>query len=204
MGGVHVRLYATRYPEDVAGLVLVAPLGDEVHSERFEREMETTIAFYERMRFLTTSGLLRLIGPVTGESAATGREEALPDDIRQAYRALLLDPRHYQTTVDELQSVRLSAAAADKALRGDAPLEGMPLVVLTPARAPRPSAGLYSPDLVVTDAETTRAQGELANLSLRGERRMLGRSGPLVHLDAPDSILAAVRDVAALAKIPLP
>ena len=115
-----------------------------------------------------------------------------------AAEGLLLDPVYYETAIAEAQMVQTSVRQVYAALDGETPLGDLPLVVLTAAmRAPNGSTP-YSAEQIPADPDVIAAQGELARLSSRGERRMLGRSGHLVHLDAPDAIVAAVEDVYAV------
>lgn len=201
LGGVHARLYAARYRDDVAGLVLVDPATDYAHSEAFAAQQRETMGFYEVRRFLVGSGLLRIIGPLVDRGAAAATARALPEDVQAAYLELLLDPAYYETALAELQMLQTSVRQANAALDGETPLGDMPLVVLTAAMRSPDGATPYSTELVPAVPDAVAAQGTLARLSSRGERRMLGRSGHLVQLDAPEAVVAAVDDVYATAMV---
>lgn len=198
LGGVHARLYAARYRDDVAGLILVDTATDHVFSEAFASTQRTSMGFYEMMRFLVGSGLLRVVGPLIGEGAIPPVARALPGDVQAAYVALLLDPTYYETALAESQMLQTSVRQANAALVGEIPLGDMPLIVLTAALRALEGPNPYSDERLPADPDEVAAQGVLARLSSRGERRMLGQSGHLVQLDAPEAIVAAVDDVYAM------
>ncbi|MGC9349884.1 MAG: alpha/beta fold hydrolase [Anaerolineae bacterium] len=195
LGGLHVQLYAALYPEEVAGLVLIDSATPYGLSPGFERQQRTTLGFYRTMRQLTAAGLLRVLGPLGGKEAVPPSVRGLPEDVQDAYLALLLDPVYYETASAEMVALPESVEQTDAALYGDPPLGDTPLIVLTAARSAPPGSSPYTEETVSADPEQVRAQGELAQLSTRGERWMLGQSGHLVHLDAPESILEAVEVV---------
>lgn len=200
LGGVHAQLYAARYPGDLAGLVLVDPLTEVALSETYSRWWQRRLDFYEQMRGLTATGLLGIVRPLVRATRPPWVGE-LPEDAQHAYRALMLDRAYYETAIAETEMLQVSLDQVDAALRGDIPLEGLPLIVLTAARSPSPDADPYGQETVPASAELVAAHRAIAALSLRGERRMLGHSGPRVQFDAPDAVEAALRDAVAMARV---
>jgi pimeloyl-ACP methyl ester carboxylesterase len=179
MGGFDVRLYASLYRGEVAGMVLV----DSSHPEQKKRlppELndldKTWLREQEFMEFTTPFGIPRLMG-FCGPDAEV--------------RAADCNFRSVRESVAELRAVGESAAqtAATGAL-GD-----MPLAVLTRDPA-QPEADLPE-DLV---QPTTRAwqqmQDELAHLSTRSTHVIAKNSGHYIQLDRPDLVIDAVRKIA--------
>ncbi len=195
LGGVTARLYAARYRDDVAGLVLVDAATDYVQTDAYAAQQRELLGSYEFTRFMVGSGLSRLLAPIAGERALPPAARALPQDLQSAYRALLLDPVYYETAIAELQQAQTSVEQANAALLGDAPLGDLPLIVLSAAQTSPPGAGPDGAGRVPASSVVIQEQGALTLLSEDSERRMLGRSGHLVHLDEPDAILSAVDDV---------
>ena len=201
LGGVYARLYAARYRDDVAGLVLIDAVTDYVQTDAYAAKQRELLGSYEFTRFMVGSGLSRVLAPIAGERSLPPAARALPQDLQSAYRAFLLDPVYCETAIAELQHAQTSVEQANAALLGDAPLGDLPLIVLTAAQTLPAGAGPDGANRVSASSVVIQEQGALTLLSQEGERRMLGRSGPLVHLDEPDAILAAVDDVYAIIMI---
>jgi pimeloyl-ACP methyl ester carboxylesterase len=195
LGGLHVQLYAARHPEEVAGLVLIDSATAGTLPAEFNEQRRATLGFYGTMRQLTASGLLRVLGPLGGKRAIPPSVRGLPEDVQDAYLALLLDPVYYETAAAEMMALPESVEQVSAALQDDPPFGDTPLIVLTAARSAPPGSHPYTEETVPADPNRVKAQGELAQLSTRAERWMLGQSGHLVHLDAPESVLDAVEAV---------
>ncbi|MCJ7550906.1 MAG: alpha/beta hydrolase [Anaerolineae bacterium] len=195
LGGVTTRLYAARYRDDVAGLVLVDAVTDYVQTDVYAAQQRKLLGSYEVTRFMVGSGISRVLTPIAGERALPPAARALPQDLQSAYRGLLLDPAYYETAIAELQLAQTSVEQANAALVGEAPLGDLPLIVLTAAQTSPAGAGPDGAGRVPASAVVIQEQGALTLLSEDSERRMLGRSGHQVHLDEPDAILSAVDDV---------
>jgi len=198
LGGVSARLYAARYRDDVAGLVLADAVTDYVQTDAYAAQQRELLGSYEVARFMVGSGMSRILTPIAGERALPPAARALPQDLQSAYRALLLDPVYYETAIAELQHAQTSVEQANAALPGEAPLGDLPLIVLTAAQTSPAGSRSDGADRVSASSAVIQEQGALTLLSEEGERRMLGRSGHLVHVDEPDAILSAVDDVYAI------
>lgn len=78
---------------------------------------------------------------------------------------------------------------------GKGTLGDLPLIVLTAGQQMAPGSTPFDDRRVPVQDEVIAAQGSLAALSVQGEQRVIEESGHEVHLDAPQAVLAAVRDV---------
>ncbi len=192
LGGIHARLYAARYPNEVAGLVLIdtAPAADDDVTPEREQEIRASVGFYQVMRLLAGSGILRILGPLGGEQSIPERALKLPEATRDVYLNWLLDPQPYTTAIDEMLHSPQTAQQA-----GEQPLGDRPLIVLTAGQRAAPGATPFDAQQIPADAEVIAAQGRLAALSSHGEQRVIEQSGHDLHLDAPDAVIDAVRDV---------
>jgi pimeloyl-ACP methyl ester carboxylesterase len=175
LGAVNVQLYAAKYAVEVAGLVLVHPLTEVVLGDAYGPGWQRRLDFYEQMRGLTASGLLGLVRPVVRATRPPWVGD-LPEDVREIYLALVLDRAYYDTAIEETELLAVSLGQVRSALRGDLPLQGLPLVVLTAARSASPAAAPYAQETVPTPEDVVAAHRAIAAFSIRGERRMLGRS----------------------------
>lgn len=83
-GGIHARVYAARYPQDVAGVVLV----DSSHPEMIaERNTKPELRRLRTVSFLKRFGVVRLMFPRLLERA----NRLLPDDKRKYIAFHILD-----------------------------------------------------------------------------------------------------------------
>jgi pimeloyl-ACP methyl ester carboxylesterase len=178
MGGFDVRLYASLFRSEVAGMVLV----DSSHPEQQRRfppalnDMDATwLREQEFLEFTMPFGIPRLLG-FCGNDAEVRAAECNFHSTREA--------------VAELKAI--SESAAQTAATG--PLDDLPLAVLShDPDKPQPD---LPDDLVkpVNDA-WQQMQEELSHLSTRGTRLVAKNSGHYIQLDRPDLVIEAVRGV---------
>jgi pimeloyl-ACP methyl ester carboxylesterase len=124
-GGLFIRSFASQYPDEVAGLVLL----DSAHPDQWTRTPEGLAEYanqsrlYGGGRLLVRFGLLRL-GP--NPFAATPAD--WPADLRAEWRALANTNRFWDTTAAESTAILDTMAQ----LRAAPPLPaGLPLAVVT-------------------------------------------------------------------------
>ena len=178
MGGYNVRLFASLYRSEVAGMVLV----DSSHPEQEKRfpqalnDMDKTwVREQEFMTFGMPFGIPRLLG-FCGSDAKV--------------RAADCNFHSYREGLTELKTFPESAAeAATTGSLGD-----LPLAVLSHdpnAPAPDIPADLVKP---MNDA-WDQMQDELAHLSSRGTRTIAKNSSHYIQLDRPEVVVEAVHNV---------
>ncbi len=187
-GGLHVRVFADRYPELVAGMVLVDPSHEEQNS-RFPAEY---MAQMDRLRFmvniqelLVRLGIFRLAGLYKAEN--------LPDEHRAVAIAHTNQLAQVKTAIAELDAFDLSIPQA--AATGD--LGDKPLVVLTAGKEAEPPPGI-SPEM---EKEVTKLwfamHEELAGLSSNGKRIISPKSGHMIQLEDPGLVIDVIREMVA-------
>jgi len=198
IGGMFVRLYAHRYPEQVAGMVFVDAAHEEqymrfpVSLQRLQQQSLTMMARVMRLlKMLNSVGFLALLADKLGRTWPT----PIPDPVRAAYLGVACsDTRFFETAIDESVSVEENLAAV-RAARIDT-LGHLPLVVLS---APDQFAGIEK-HLSARDAEQLRAvteelQAELAALSSSGKRVIVRNSGHYIQVEQPKAVIDAIREV---------
>lgn len=178
MGGYTVRLYASRYPSEVVGMVLI----DASHPDqenRFPPQLKniegTWLREAEFLAYTMPFGIPRLIGLCEDEPAL---------------RAAECNWHTARESVAEMKAFPESAAqtAATSSL-GD-----MPLVVLS-HDPDKPSAEL-PPDLAKsTNDAWEKMQEELSHLSTRGTHTIAKNSAHYIQIDRPDVVIEAIRRV---------
>ncbi len=198
LGGVHARLFAAQYPDEVAGLVLVDTAYPLILTPEFEAQMRSSIGFYQVMNLMTNAGLLRILGPLGGKNSMPATARKLPPDVQEVYLNLLLDPNQYATAIAEMQALPQTFEHTRQLLKGDRPFGDMPLIVLTAGQTSAPGSTPFDEHYVPVSETQIQNQQALARQSARGEQRGIGESAHLVHLDAPEAVVKAIRDMVAM------
>lgn len=183
MGGFNVRLYASLYRDQVAGMVLV----DASHPDqenRFPPELKnmegTWLREAEFLEYTMPFGVPRLLGLCES------------DPVQRAAECNFHSARE---NVAELKAVSESAAesAATPSL-GD-----MPLAVLS--HDPEKASSEFPPDLAKPVNEAwEKMQEEMAHLSTRGTQTIVQNSSHYIQIDQPNAVIDAVHAVAEQAR----
>jgi pimeloyl-ACP methyl ester carboxylesterase len=178
LGGYNVRLYASLYRNEVAGMVLV----DASHPDqenRFPLELKnlegTWLREAEFLELTMPFGVPRLMGLCEEEP------------IQRAAECNFHTARE---SVAELKA--FSESASQTGATGS--LSDMPLVVLS-HDPNKPSADLPADIAKPTNDAWEKMQEELAHLSTRGTQTVAKNSAHYIQIDRPDVVIEAVRDV---------
>jgi len=200
-GGLVVSMYAARHPDEVAGLVLVDPLAatDWLSPSDAQRTMlERGVRLARRGAWLARIGVVRfalslLIGGTrrlpqaiarvtssgSGQSLISrlvGEVGKMPREVWPMVQAQWCLPKSFEGLAASLEALPASSAEAE----GLTLPESIPLTIL--------SAASSTPAQV---AERTA----LANRSQRGQHLVAAKSGHWIHLDEPDLVIRAIRDI---------
>lgn len=171
LGGVFARRFAVRYPDMVAGLVLV----DSSHEDQANRQGRA-VCYKSALKWqCTVLGLRRLrarLGLLKELDDDTARE-AVPEHAAQ-YQASMLSTRERRVVVRELLLMSTLSGSP-------VPLNSLPLTVITAGNQNSPG--------------WQTMQEELAALSDDGVHIVAEGAGHDVHVDAPDVVIQAVRDL---------
>lgn len=196
VGGVYMRLYAHHYPHDVVGLVLV----DSAHEEQMLRALEPFIKFTRESTQKMTRQLeiykpFAAIGIFALFPSQVPADKLMPEDARVAYQATAAkDTTFLNTVIAESKAVDESSAqvrAAQIKTLGD-----MPLVVLSRGQFTLPpDASLSSEVMEQLDVGWQQMQIELASLSSKGKRVVAEQSGHYIHLEQPQLVIDAIKQV---------
>jgi len=198
LGGFNVRLFAHEYPDETAGIVLVAS-GNEHEEARMPPEYkkieESNMQTDRLLITLTRFGITRLAGNAGLLSSYTGVLIKFPQDLRTEFLALTFyRPQYWSTAYAELSALNESKAqvAATGSL-GDLPLvvlSGSPDVSRLPASFPVEQIKRTFQDLQV----------ELAGLSTQSTHIVCETCDQYIPMTDPDQVLDAINQE--LAKLP--
>jgi pimeloyl-ACP methyl ester carboxylesterase len=178
MAGFDVRIYASLYPADVAGMVLV-DVSHPDQEKRFPRALNdlngSWLREQEFLTFITPFGIPRLLGFCAADAAT---------------RAAECNFRSERESLAELRLFHESAAEASKT----GSLGDLPLVVLS-SDPNRPEPDIPEDLVEPTHVAWQRMQVELSHLSTRGTRTVAEHSAHYIQLDRPDIVIEGVRQV---------
>ena len=169
-GGYNVRLFASNYPEETAGLVLV----DAAHENQVRRfREEGGIHIVPRGEFVVLS--------------SPDIPDNMPYAVRPLARSLINSSEAYRTIHDELMSFRRSAAQ----VRNAGPLPDVPLVVISRGQRVWP----HTPKGDLLEQLWAELQDDLAERQVHVPHLFAQNSGHYVQLDEPGVVVNAVRSV---------
>ena len=178
-GGYTMQLFANRYPNQTAGLVLV----DSSHPEQFERFLAPPIRVN-----LAPSGRNRImmLSPTPPVPAN------LPDEVKSMVRTLNLKGEARAAMGNELLDFRLSA----QQVREASALPDVPMVVLTRGKRvwPQNDRGQRMEQL------WAQLQVELASRVQRATHIVAESSGHHIHLDQPELVADSVHMIVDLVR----
>lgn len=192
MGGIYVRVFQMRYPDDVAGMVLVDPSHElRLFGTLDGKVVPLPLVSAEHYRTVLPRGEVK----IPRRRAQTGEPFArLPESLYKT--RVELDQRmidSYPPSVGpEIVAERAEAERATFAELNEArrkvthALGGLPLVILTRGRD--------------TDEERIAAYDELATMSTKSRHTVVAGAGHEIHLYQPDAVIEAIRDVIGLAR----
>jgi len=213
MGGLYAQYFAGAYPERVAGLVLVDSAHrftneDLIHFiPEADRDKGTRIfnqylsegggglSFAITRLIVPPLGLLRLIGVLVGERLVRSLPpyNSLSPAQKKAYRAMVFQTGFLRTRLDE---GHLLPRSAERTRQKAPTLRDLPLIVLSgEALGGIPYKEGMLPRQQILRGMNHAAHRAVAELSTRGEHRIVPHSAHYVHVDQPEAVIMAVRDV---------
>jgi len=199
-GGLVMRSYAARHPNDVAGLVLIEPAIPEAWANPTDQQQALIARGVRLCRYGATAarrglaqlvstlvrfGALRaarlLVGLVSHGGLRQQDEEILapiwklPPEARRALRGMWTQPKFFDALGSQIDTICESATAVMTA--GPSHDDDLPLTVISAARS---------------GEERLQADSALARRSTRGRHVLAAESGHWVPLDAPQVVVDAI------------
>ncbi len=195
VGGLNMRLYAYRYPGEVAGMVLLDSTNEHqfaqfgmyppffppqaVSAAEQQLQLYRVAAPFGVARLALQTGLFPL------DDAA-----AYPAAVRPILLAQAMQTRYYATQHDELAALQESAAQVRAARQAHPSYGHLPLIVLS-----QDYSQDHSPQGEQTAATWDALQQDLASLSSNSQHSVAPHSGHYIQLDRPDLAIAAIQSV---------
>lgn len=183
LGGYNVRIYQSRYPEEVGGLVLV----DAAHPNQWDRlPPEWADGVRAEVGWLRGQAERARKGKIPGADIQPGRFTKHSPQWRDTHLAAQLTPKPYEGLALETESVFESATQVPHGHLGS-----LPLVVLTARRSFDRFAG-SGLDTNEANKEWQVMQHELAKLSAN-VRHVFSEHDHGLHESDPESVVEAIR-----------
>jgi pimeloyl-ACP methyl ester carboxylesterase len=192
-GGHTVRLFAKKYPEEVAGIILLDARHETINSKMppaWKKLEAAGKGMYQFMLLASRSGALNLLGKLMGEKAAPPIVKKLPPEIRTTYIEVGFQPKYFQSNLDELAA----SGESDKQLSKTGSLGNIPLTVI---RHGNPDLFTSMPFEQAKQAEIVwqELQAELAKLSSNSQMIVAEKSGHGIQIDQPSLVVDAIRQM---------
>ena len=170
-GGLVVQVFASRFPDEVAGMVLVDSSHPDLARRTGNLDRMGRVAF--RLKLLAPLGIARFIIDVP-----SGNPESRPSSVRAMEKEVLATTRSIRTMASEMEGLQ---ASLNQASENRPRLGRKPLVVLTEGRR---------------RMEFWHAmQEQFTELSDDSEWQVVDGAGHFIHQDEPDIVVDAVRRV---------
>ena len=185
-GGTNMQLYASQYPDEVAGMVLVDSALEDLDLLSITESLQGSPVW---IKIYATIGVVRLanmLGPVSYPFS-----ELPPDSVDEALAISSSTPHLYESA-DEASSLRESF---EEQLAAPMLLGDKPLIVLTAGPLQLEGMGLSQEQMDQLDEAHTRSQAALAQGSQNSEQIIAEDSGHYIHLEQPDLVTDAIRQV---------
>ena len=201
-GGFNVRVYTSKYPEDVAGLVFV----DTSHEDQASRMPPTLQKMMkDATAQLETQRKLARIMIFFGIARLTANDEGMTKmskEFRDKVNYLQLQTKFVDATMGEVKSF---SESADE-VRAAGNLGDRPLVVLTAGKevdAKDLPKGVSLKEMgEFHKVWVNDLQMQLVRLSTRGKQIVVPDSTHMIPLERPDAVTSAVREVCEAVKNP--
>ncbi|MFZ0522129.1 MAG: alpha/beta hydrolase [Candidatus Acidiferrales bacterium] len=207
-GGLTTRLFAARYPKEVAGLVLIDPVvpGEwNPPNGHNQKRIRTGAKILRRATVLARFGLIRFVSfllragikPIAeplvrlmskGAPKGDGTSSSplfwnLPPSERAMAAVFWVQPKFTETIADQLENFPKSAAQVDAA----EDLKFVPITIISAANTP---------------AERKKEHIRTAQLSECGTHLTATRSGHWIMTDEPEIVLQAIHEMIERARKP--
>lgn len=197
--GLLCRLYAYRYPQEIAGLVLLDP----AHEDQFARFPPAIQGMFGPIKAMQLQQLgaarsLAASGEFENIPAPVSVPAAMPPELAESYLFMAkASPVHFDTMIAELEQLETTQDQV-RAMRGHG-LGDLPLFVISHG-IPQALPGVA--EQVNQDYETSwqQMQAEITAESTAGVRLIAAHSGHMIQHDQPGLVVDAIRRVVEMAR----
>lgn len=199
LGGINVRMYASEFPDEVVGMVLV----DSSHEYQIDALPDEPPKGYwgefkswlkeELMWKHPDLGLSRIFIPLYTEKCVSG----FTPRQRFEFWSMVSSPQSVKTTMEENHSF---VDSLDEMKEYRKPMGDIPLIVLTSGRKRQGNGKDFDQFAQEERTRWFELQADLSKLSTQGSQQIIEDSGHMIHWEQPDTVIAAITNVVQRAK----
>jgi pimeloyl-ACP methyl ester carboxylesterase len=194
LGGLNMRLFASQYPSEVVGVVLVDGIPANVYSRlgaEFRENMAATRRMFRSLSLISRLGILRLLLQLKGSDVAPEFVQKMPPSVQSVVLAKFL-PQSFNTALAESALLE-----KDAELVNQSPFPShLPLVVISHG------LNMFSgQDVEVAESIWQQLQAETSQLSTSGSLQIAQSSGHNIHIDQPQLVADAIGKILQQIKI---
>jgi pimeloyl-ACP methyl ester carboxylesterase len=190
LGGLNARVFAHKYPKEVAGLVLV----DAAHEEQYVPETMQNVV--QKMQAMFNSPVFKLMYK-TGVSVLISARDAansrLPKDVAQADGAIRSTEKHFNGAVAETQA--LLEAHAQVRAEAITDLGDLPLIVIQHGQV---QPQMFAEVTELMEEINRTLQPQVAKQSRNGKLVIAENSGHDIAVDEPELVVQSIMEVLAV------
>jgi pimeloyl-ACP methyl ester carboxylesterase len=202
LGGMVARLFAERYPRQTSGVVLVDAYSEDaqlglngkltrlrlIAKDRQIPAPRSAVTPDDAMSATELKNAQDFIKDVIGKPKIEPPFDKLPPDAQRARLWAKVQPKSFAGSDDYLAEI--SAKVYAESQRNAHPLGDVPLIVLARSRSD------YPPEVAaMLIVEHNAQQAKFATLSTNGREIVVPNAGHHIQLDAPDSVVDAIRRI---------
>jgi pimeloyl-ACP methyl ester carboxylesterase len=187
LGGMHMRVYAYKYPQEVVGFILVDSLHEDqpVYDSEYTKVNQDEAKQFHLFSLLSSTGIMAL-------APQSIPNLGLPKDAYAQWQARLATSDYFKTTLAEINAQQDNCAEV-RALKISS-FGNMPLIVL--------SAGQPDPVISLSEAGNQKRwevwqalQPKLAALSSEGKQIIVEQSSHMIQLIQPNLVIESIREM---------
>ena len=195
LGGNNVQLFASMYPDEVAGVVLV----DSNHEDQMEKLPKVDLPIFLKPAIAVTIfnlGIPRLFSGTSQVKSMFGYVEKYSPEIQKIYFSQKLTTKFIRSLSEELSHIEQDFNQLKRAKGGL--LGDKPLTVITAGKQltyDEVKGQLSQEQLDQMNKAWAEMQSDLVAKSSRGKQIIAEKSGHLINYDQPETIVDAVREM---------
>lgn len=184
LGGANIRLYASKYPDEVIGIILV----DSAHEDQLNKfpmpQVNTNVAL-----FFSYTGLNRILSYLPENQEAL---KMFPTDIQEMSLTQSRHTKFMKTLFGEMVNIKKSFAQ----LRDAGNLHDKPLIVITAAKRIHYDGTEYTEEQIEELWKDSRIQQkDLVSKSTKGKQVIAEQSDHMITRHQPNIIVESVREI---------
>lgn len=192
-GGHIVRLFAHKFPNEVAGIILLDARHEAITSKMppaWKKLEATGKGIYQFMLLASRLGVLNLLGRLMGDKAVPPIVRKLPSELQPMYLEVGFQPKYFRSNLDELAA----SVKSDMQLSATGSLGNIPLTVI---RHGIPDLFASMPAEQAKQAERVwqELQADLAKLSTNSQMFVAEKSGHAIQIDQPSLVVDTIRQM---------